>query len=777
MRLLSRTLFREIFTSAVLGCVLFTSVLFLFQARPIFEIVVKYPGPAKTVARMFLLVLPQSLPYTIPLGVLVGVLLALSRKSADGEITAMRAAGVPGRRVIPAVLLMAFVGMGVAACASMWWTPWSIREVLRMRHQLEDNRLSAEIQPLSFEERFPGKVLYVRETGEGAVVLWKRVFLADVKPSPERGDIPAITLASEAIAQPDLANSRFQLSLRNAITYEASKDVKEYQVQTSPTSDTALEVQRPVENRGSQSSKDQDTGPLYKAAYQNASADAAQNMEARIEFNQRMALPFASMVLALAGIPLGLGSRRRGRSPAAVLTVALAFLYYVGFIGMINLARQATISAELAVWLPNIAFLLLGVILMLRLERPGSRDYLGVVWSLFRRNAEVTASAPVSSLPARKPRLRLRRWVLLPQVIDSHLTSRFLFYFALWLVSFILLLDVFTFFELLSDMIKNRIPMEKVFSYLFFLTPRWVYQLTPVSVLTSCLVVLGVLSKDNEITAYKACGVSVYRLAAPIFLTSLLLSAGLFAFNHFVVPNADRKQNQLRAEIQGRPAQTYFDPGRKWIYGQGDRVFYYRYYDPNENVMGGVNVFEIDPATYLLKRHIFAASARWEPAIDAWVFQNGWSRDMKGKSIGALDDFAGKTRVFGEIEEKPDYFIKEVIQSEQMNYKELEVYIAELQQSGLPTTRLQVQFFKKFSVPLFAFILALVSVPFAFSTGTRGAMAGVGVSFIIFIAYSSVSQLFEQVGNLNQLPPAMAAWSPDAVFALAGIYFLARVRS
>jgi len=153
--------------------------------------------------------------------------------------------------------------------------------------------------------------------------------------------------------------------------------------------------------------------------------------------------------------------------------------------------------------------------------------------------------------------------------------------------------------------------------------------------------------------------------------------------------------------------------------------------------------------------------------------------DSKNRRIGPsiLDNFAGQTRVFTEIEEKPDYFIKEVIQSEQMNYQELEAYIAELKQSGFDTTRLQVQLVKKFSVPMFAFILALVSVPFAFRTGTRGAMAGVGMSFVIFILYSTVSQLFEQVGNLNQLPPVMAAWAPDAVFSLAGIYFLARVRS
>jgi lipopolysaccharide export LptBFGC system permease protein LptF len=91
--------------------------------------------------------------------------------------------------------------------------------------------------------------------------------------------------------------------------------------------------------------------------------------------------------------------------------------------------------------------------------------------------------------------------------------------------------------------------------------------------------------------------------------------------------------------------------------------------------------------------------------------------------------------------------------------------------------KLQVQYHKKFAVPLFALIMAAISVPFSFLTGTRGAMAGGGVSFGIAIAYWGVGQLFEQFGNVSQLPPALAAWSPDAVFALAGSYLLMRMRT
>jgi lipopolysaccharide export LptBFGC system permease protein LptF len=121
--------------------------------------------------------------------------------------------------------------------------------------------------------------------------------------------------------------------------------------------------------------------------------------------------------------------------------------------------------------------------------------------------------------------------------------------------------------------------------------------------------------------------------------------------------------------------------------------------------------------------------------------------------------------------------LKEVKQDKQMNFLELAAYIRELQQSGFDTIRLRVQYHKKFAVPLFAVIMALISVPFSFLAANRGAMAGIGVSFAIAIAYFAVSQLFEQVGNVNQLPATLAAWAPDAVFTLTGVYFIARMRT
>ncbi|MCP5113890.1 MAG: LptF/LptG family permease, partial [bacterium] len=237
-----------------------------------------------------------------------------------------------------------------------------------------------------------------------------------------------------------------------------------------------------------------------------------------------------------------------GRSSAFVLTVFVAFLYYMGLISFIGMAKQERLPVEVAVWLPNAVLAAVGVVLMARLERSGESDMLAAARGWFAR----TYRRVSGSLPRPPVRVSRRGLIpLLPQIVDTYVLTSFLFYFAILLVSFVAMTHVFTFFELLSDIVKNQIPMSRVLTYHLFLTPKLVYDSAPVSVLVAVLVTFGVLSKHNEVTAMKACGVSLYRLAAPVFMVSICLSAALFAFDHYYVPEANRIQDAIRNEIKG----------------------------------------------------------------------------------------------------------------------------------------------------------------------------------------------------------------------------------
>ncbi|HOL72309.1 MAG TPA: LptF/LptG family permease, partial [Bryobacteraceae bacterium] len=161
MGILSRTIFTEIASSAVLGTVLFTFVLFLQRAGRSFEILVRSSAGLDTVAYLFVLILPATLTFTLPVGALVGILIGLSRMSSDGEIIGMRAAGIPSRRVILPVLMFSLLATAVTAACSLWLTPWSIRETYRILNRLAGEELTAEIQPRVFQEQFPNTILYV----------------------------------------------------------------------------------------------------------------------------------------------------------------------------------------------------------------------------------------------------------------------------------------------------------------------------------------------------------------------------------------------------------------------------------------------------------------------------------------------------------------------------------------------------------------------------------------------------------------------------------------
>lgn len=774
MGLLGRSIFREVVAGAGLGTLLFSFVLFLQRISLLFEQLVRGAASGWTVGYLFLLVVPFTLMMTLPVGVLVGVLIGLSRMSSDGEIIAMRAAGVPGRRVLWPVMTFAILGSLVTGACSLYLTPYSIRETVRVLNQIIADQMTAEIQPRVFAEQFPSKTLYVGDVIAGPVIRWRNVFIADMTPPDQRkrstqeasGDAPRVTIATEAIAVPDSGRNRIQLRLVNGSNHEVGKEDGQYYNTAFPLMDQSLDAQKPA-GKQAKAYSDMETELLF--------AEARQSREADIELQRRLSLPPACILLALVAIPLGVSSRKSGKSAAFVLTVFLAFLYFMAQVSLIGLAKQGTLSPVVAAWIPNVLFAAVGLALLIRLERPGDRDLVGAIRNRFLETFTGLAEhyrLKRERLTRRAPRTTIR---LMPQLIDTYVLSEFLFYFFVWLLSFVLLTQVFTFFELLSDVIRNQIPMEKVFRYHLFLTPKLIYDSTPYSVLVGVLITFSIMAKQNEVTAFKASGVSLYRLAMPILLAGTLLSGALFAFDHYVVPDANLIQDGLRAEIKGKAPQTYLRPDRKWIFGKNSRIFYYKYFDPAEKVMVGVHVYELDPKTFHLTRHISAERAQWQPGIAAWVFQNGWVRDMEDIRVKKFDPYQVKT--FPEIDEQPDYFLIEEKQYKQMNFQQLDGYIHELQQSGFDTIRLQVQFYRKFSVPLYSFILAILAVPFSFMGGRRGAMASVGASFVLAIAYKACDEIFVQVGNLNQLPASLAAWSPDVLFLLAGLYFMTRMRT
>jgi LPS export ABC transporter permease LptF len=331
----------------------------------------------ETLAYLFTLLLPQVLTFTIPVGVLVGTLIALSRMSADAEVTAMRASGLSSRRLLRPVLAFGLLTMLITGAISTWITPLSIRETYKLLNKLIAAQLTAEIQERVFAEQFPDTILYVGSVVPGDVVRWRNVFLADITPPDRRKktssgalqDSPRITTATEAIAVPEVERNRIQLTLVNGSQHEVGHDYTQYFSTSFPQMQQVLDAAKRNEAKPRIQYTTMDMGPLWRESFN--------SVEARIELHNRLVLPPACLLLALIGAPIGLSSRKGGKSSAFVLTVGIAFLYYMGLVTLVGLARQGTLPVELAMWLPNALLLSAGLFLVYRMERPGDRDIMG----------------------------------------------------------------------------------------------------------------------------------------------------------------------------------------------------------------------------------------------------------------------------------------------------------------------------------------------------------------------------------------------------------------
>ena len=164
-------------------------------------------------------------------------------------------------------------------------------------------------------------------------------------------------------------------------------------------------------------------------------------------------------------------------------------------------------------------------------------------------------------------------------ILDDYVLRDFLLYLTMILASFLMLLQVFTLFELLGDILRNRISPLVVGEYLLNVAPFFLYNVLHLSILLAVLITLGLMQRSNEITAIKATGISIYRVIVPILVVSTMLAAGLFFFDQFYLPHANKRQDALRNLIKGKPAQTYLNPDRKWIFGQHSTIYYYQFFD------------------------------------------------------------------------------------------------------------------------------------------------------------------------------------------------------
>jgi LPS export ABC transporter permease LptF/LPS export ABC transporter permease LptG len=766
MKILDRYIFREILFPSLIALVALTFVAFLAFSREIgwlFELIVRQAATASQILTICMAILPNVLTFTIPMAVLVGILTGFGRMSSDSEAIAFRASGLSMIR-----LLVPVMTLGVLACAAnlfvnVWAAPRATAQLRDLRYEILAKEVSLEVKPRVFNETLNNLVLYVQNARQEGIH-WDGIMLADLT----QPDQPRVTFARSGDLVKDDENHNFVLTLTNGSTHFVSPlSPDKYSFNTFATTTISVPMPEAPPKQDKTSIQETSTQTLWNDM-QNGKA----TYEEHVEFHRRFALPFACLVFTLAGLPLGVSTTRGSKSMGLVLSLILMLVYYLAFVGGTRIAGNAQFSPLLGAWLPNAAFAVLGIVLLARSNRESENQVLSRLADTMRWFSEVLDGL-------RSSRKRFSYWTYslthhpkFFRLLDAYVLRGFWFFFVLVLIVFVSVFILVTLFELLPDIVKNRVDTSIVVSYFVYLLPQILYYVIPLTVLLAILINLGTLTKSNEILAVKAGAVSLYRMSMPLLFMGLSLSAAIYFLQDFVLPYANQRQDEYRNQIKGRAAQTYRDPERKWMAGSGDRIYHYNYFDSNQNLFAGISIYEFKPNTFELNQWVFAARASWQGSD--WLLEDGWVRriDMKGTV---------EYKPFARLElaqlDGPEYFKKEVRTAAQMTYPELKRYVTDLKQSGFDVSVLMVDLYRKLSFPLVSFIMAIIGIPFSFATGKKGAFYGIGLCLALGIFYWAAFELFDKLGGINRLSPFIAAWFPNLIFGFGGIWMMLRVKT
>ncbi len=358
------------------------------------------------------------------------------------------------------------------------------------------------------------------------------------------------------------------------------------------------------------------------------------------------------------------------------------------------------------------------------------------------------------------------------RVLYRYIIREYLKIFALSLSSLILIYVVVLFFQKMNLFNKYQAPFYLMFEYLLYKIPEATFQWTiPYAALLSTLLTLGMFSRHSEITAFKAGGISLYRITLPLIFIVLIISFLSFLGNDYLIPFTNEKtRNLLDVKVRKEPPRSFFRNFKIW-YRSDHRIFNIQLLDPKKRALKGFTLYEFDDQFRCVQR-IDANEVRW--VDEKWRFYQGFVRHFDESGFVQMTSF---DEMDFPMKENWESFQKTAWDSDEMSYAELRNYIREIQASGYDATRYLVALHSKLSYPLLNVIMVLIGIPFAIKTGRSGGVAlTIGISVLIGFLYGIVFYVFISFGKSGILPPVLACWIPTLFFGLAGIFTLMSIR-
>lgn len=368
MSILDRYIVREMVVPFLLGLGIFTTILLIVRILKLVELVVNRGVPLGQMVRIFSYILPAFLEVTVPMALLLAILVAFGRLSSDSEIIAMRAAGISLYRLLIPVAVFAGVVALLTAWLSITARPWGNSHLRTGLYEIVKTRASAGIKPKVFNDEFRNLVIYVDRIQPGSDVLGG-ILVADTRDASLHNTIYA---ESGRIITNERRHT-LTLRLENGGIYSTGSD-DGYQDTRFTTYDITLDLNAALAQlRDREKDVSELTLPELREGIVVKAAAGDPAYAERVELHRKLAIPFACLVFAALGVPLGIQPTRAVHSRGFSLSLGLIFLYYLLLTFGQNLGERGTLPPAVAVWLPNAVLTMVAVVMLLRAAQEAAR--------------------------------------------------------------------------------------------------------------------------------------------------------------------------------------------------------------------------------------------------------------------------------------------------------------------------------------------------------------------------------------------------------------------
>ena len=762
-RLIERYVLRAIFPYSLASLVLLTAILFAQQTGRYFETIFHGVMPSSFVYGLALALLPTVFVFTIPMAVLSGTIIGLGRMGSDSELVAMRAAGISTWRMLWPALALGLIATAASAELNLKEAPRAQQQLKSVAIRAALYKLDSPVEPRTFASDIPGYVIYVRD-GDKSHGQWGRVFIQSQE--ADHSTLLVTARAGRIDSSAEKSELVLQDAMRTRLPSPESRD-QSFRVErldllriVFPTGRSSL-LERMQKQ---ESSPDEMRWSELRQFIEQS--NGAQKRDASMIFHKRLAFALTPLVFSLFGSALALRMRRGSRGFGVLVSLLVLLIYYLVTLGGDQMARAGSLPPIVGAWLATALTLALGIgLLAFRHRQIG-------FW--FRRATRDKASLVTRDQVA--PRLaayKTRRWpASFPTLLDVSIVRTMAFSFFFGFLSLVLIFNVFTTFELWRFIAANRASVKLVAQYLFYLLPLVSIELFPGSVLVAALMTYALIARRREAVAWWASGQSVYRLMLPGLAFAILIAAGSWFIQERVMPQANVRQDSLRARIRGNIAQLAAGSERRWLVStDGARIYSYEF-DERREVLLKPAIYEFDDQQIELKRVTTGEEGKWLSANQFEISKAQWI-DLNDARVTRQS--AEQLKISGV--DPPSVFRPTVDRPSQLSADRLRIYIKNLKDRGADTAALAVALQRKYAAPFGVIVMALIGMPLAISFGRKSTVVALCSAVAVSLAFWLVSGGFQQLGEHALLPPAPAVWTPIVIFACGGLYFISRVRT